>query len=200
MTLIRRLLASLGMVLFSCRVFARPGKPADFPLSQVRPGLRGVGRTIFQGDRIDEFQVEILGVLKNALAPQRSLILARLSGGPLATTGVISGMSGSPVYINGKLMGAVSRSFPLSKEPIAGITPIEEMLTVVPSAPIAAASALPNDTYRIANTYGGYRPARPAARTLRRGPRRRERRPVPANRAGSTRRRRMARAVWGAPA
>jgi hypothetical protein len=155
MTLIRRLLASLGIVLFLAGLLPSQENPAIFPLREVRPGLKGVGRTIFQGDRIDEFQVEILGVLKNALAPQRSLILARLSGGPLATTGVISGMSGSPVYIDGRLMGAVSRSFPLSKEPIAGITPIEEMLTVVPSAATAAAPALPNDTYRIANTYGG---------------------------------------------
>ena len=72
-----------------------------------------------------DFKVHILGVLKNVQAPQRNLILARLEGGPLAETGVIAGMSGSPVYIDGRLVGAVSYSigaFP--KEPIAGITPI----------------------------------------------------------------------------
>src|SRR5579872_2883417 len=151
MTLLRRLLASLGMVLFLAGVLPGQNNPAIFPLSEVRPGMKGVGRTIFQDDRIDEFQVEVLGVLKNALAPQRSLILARLSGGPLATTGVISGMSGSPVYIDGKLVGAVSRSFPLSKEPIALITPMEDMLTVEPSRAAAAPRASANAKVRIVN-------------------------------------------------
>ena len=92
-----------------------------FPIADVKPGLKGVGRTIFEGDKIEEFQVEILGVLKNVLAPKHDLILARLSGGPLEKTGVIAGMSGSPVYIDGKLVGAVAISFPFSKEPLAGI-------------------------------------------------------------------------------
>ena len=155
MKLLRRLLASLGMILFLAGFSFGQASPPIFPLSQVRPGLKGVGRTIFQGDKIEEFQVEILGVLKNALAPKRSLILARLSGGPLATTGVISGMSGSPVYIDGKLVGAVSRSFQLSKEPIAGITPIEDMMRVVPSPSAASTPALANDAYRIAPGFGG---------------------------------------------
>ena len=110
-----------------------------FPLDQVRAGLKGVGRTVFEGDRIDEFQVEILGVLKNALAPKQDLILARLSGGPLEKTGVIAGMSGSPVYIDGKLVGAVARAFPFAKEAITGITPIEQMVQVVPEAVRASA-------------------------------------------------------------
>jgi hypothetical protein len=152
--MLRRLLASLGMVLFVASGLLGQGNPPIFPLRDVRPGLKGVGRTIFQGDKIDEFQVEILGVLKNAVAPQRDLILARLSGGPLATTGVISGMSGSPVYVDGKLVGAVSRSFPLSKEPIALITPIEEMMTVVPSAPTAASPA-PSASRSTLNSYAG---------------------------------------------
>src|ERR1035441_7020989 len=130
MMLPKRLFTSLAMVLlFPYTTLFRSSTPI-FPLSDIRPGLKGVGRTIFEGDKIEEFQVEFLGVLKNALAPKRDLILARLTGGPLATTGVISGMSGSPVYVDGKLVGAVSRAFPLSKGAIAGITPIEEMLTV----------------------------------------------------------------------
>src|SRR5664279_310355 len=98
--------------------------------------MRGVGRTVFSGNQIDEFQVEILGVLDNA-GPKQSLILARLSGGPLEHTGVLQGMSGSPVYIGGKLIGAVALAFPYSKDPIAGIRPIEEMLRVasLPAAP-----------------------------------------------------------------
>lgn len=105
-----------------------------FPLSEIRPGLKGVGRTIFEGDKIEEFQVDFLGVLKNAIGPKHDVILARLSGGPLEKTGVIAGMSGSPVYVDGKLVGAVALAFPFSKDPIAGITPIQEMLDVVPGA------------------------------------------------------------------
>ena len=89
----------------------------------------GIGRTVFQGDQLEEFKVHILGVLRNVIGPRRNLILARLEGGPLAKTGVIAGMSGSPVYIDGRLVGAVSYSLgQFSKEPIAGITPIDEMI------------------------------------------------------------------------
>jgi hypothetical protein len=95
----------------------------------------GIGRTIFEGAELQDFKVHILGVLKNVQAPQRNLILARLEGGPLAQTGVIAGMSGSPVYVDGRLIGAVSYSigaFP--KEPIAGITPIAEMIEATADA------------------------------------------------------------------
>ncbi|MBY0494128.1 MAG: hypothetical protein K2Y23_07915 [Cyanobacteria bacterium] len=99
------------------------------PLDQVRPGMIGVGRTVFSGTRLEDFKVEILGVMRNVIGPKRNLILARLEGGPLAKTGVIAGMSGSPVYVDGKLMGAVSYSLgQFSTEPIAGITPIDEMV------------------------------------------------------------------------
>src|SRR5438445_6919688 len=77
-----------------------------------------------------EFDVEVLGVLKN-FAPKQDMILARLSGGPLSRTGVIAGMSGSPVYIDGKLIGAVAFSFPYATEPIAGIQPIQQMLSLL---------------------------------------------------------------------
>ncbi len=105
-----------------------------FPLKDVRPGMHGVGRTVFHGDQIEEFQVEILGVLEN-LGPKQTIILAKLSGGPLAETGVMQGMSGSPVYIDGKLLGAIALGFPFSKEPIAGIQPIEPMLADAGSGP-----------------------------------------------------------------
>ncbi|HSP06612.1 MAG TPA: SpoIVB peptidase S55 domain-containing protein [Acidobacteriota bacterium] len=97
------------------------------PLSEVKVGMTGVGRTVFKGANIEEFQVEILGVLNNYL-PQQNLILATLKGGNLEDTGVIAGMSGSPVFINGKMIGAVSYAWPFSKTPIAGITPIESMM------------------------------------------------------------------------
>jgi hypothetical protein len=106
-----------------------------FPLRDVRPGMKGIGRTVFQGGQVEEFQVEILGVLENS-GPKQSIILARLSGGPLAQTGVMQGMSGSPVYIDGKLLGAIALGFPFSKEPIAGIQPIEQM--VANASPVPA--------------------------------------------------------------
>jgi hypothetical protein len=115
--------------------------PEIFPLKDVHAGQHGVGRTVFAGTRVEEFQVEILGVLDN-LGPRQSIILARLSGGPLANTGVMQGMSGSPVYIDGKLVGAVALSFPQSKEAIAGIRPIEDMLRVEPKPPGDAARQL----------------------------------------------------------
>jgi hypothetical protein len=98
------------------------------PISEVRAGMTGVGRTVFEGSTLQDFKVHILGVLRNVQGPRRDLILARLEGGPLAQTGVAQGMSGSPVYVDGRLIGAVSYSIgAFSKEPIAGITPIEEM-------------------------------------------------------------------------
>src|SRR5271157_3394824 len=104
-------------------------QPAIFPLKDIRPGQSGIGKTIFSGSKVEEFQVEVLGVLEN-LGPKQSIILARLSGGPLEKTGVMQGMSGSPVYIDGKLVGAVALAFPFSKDAIAGIRPIEEMLAI----------------------------------------------------------------------
>ena len=104
------------------------GQSRTFPVDELKAGMVGVGKTVFEGDRLDEFKVHILGVLRNVIGPRRNLILARLEGGPLANTGVIAGMSGSPVYIDGRLVGAVSYSLgQFSKEPIAGITPIDEM-------------------------------------------------------------------------
>jgi hypothetical protein len=118
--------------------------PPHMSVGEVRPGMIGIGRTVFEGTRVEEFQVKILGVIENVIGTHRNLILARLEGGPLANTGVIAGMSGSPVYIDGRLIGAVSYSLgSFSKEPIAGITPIEEMtdatsLGEAPARPRAA--------------------------------------------------------------
>ena len=112
------------------------------PLGEVRAGMKGIGRTVFSGTRIEEFQVEVLGVLEN-VGPRQSLILGRLSGGPLAHSGVLQGMSGSPVYIGGRLVGAVATAFAFSKDPIAGIRPIEEMVRApVPASPARARTPL----------------------------------------------------------
>ena len=113
-----------------------PASSALMPIDEVRPGMHGIGRTVFEGSEPQEFKVQILGVLRNINGPQRNLVLARLEGGPLANTGVLQGMSGSPVYIDGKLLGAVSYSIgAFSKEPIAGITPIGEMTETAALAP-----------------------------------------------------------------
>src|SRR5919109_4725379 len=113
-----------------------PATTALMPIDEIRAGMAGVGRTVFQGSDLQEFKVRILGVLHNVTGPKRDLILAKLEGGPLAETGVAQGMSGSPVYVDGRLIGAVSYSVgAFSKEPIAGITPIAEMKDATAMAP-----------------------------------------------------------------
>ncbi len=122
-------IALLGAALAWLGLAAVSATTSHMPVEEVRAGMTGVGRTVFQGSEIEEFRVEVIGILRNVLGPRRNLILARLDGGPLASAGVIAGMSGSPVYIDGRLVGAVSYSLgAFSKEPIAGITPIDEML------------------------------------------------------------------------
>jgi SpoIVB peptidase S55 len=134
-TLAFMLAGSLALAAAGLQSPAAPASTSDtalMPASDLRPGMVGVGRTVFDGTRVEEFKVHILGVLENVMGPDRRLILARLEGGPLADTGVIAGMSGSPVYVDGRLIGAVSYSLgAFSKEPIAGITPIEEMTDAV---------------------------------------------------------------------
>lgn len=128
-------------VLLAWSAFAlhAPAAPRYMPVSDVKPGMVGIGRTVFQGTNIEEFRAHILGVLRSNVGPRRDLILARLEGGPLAKTGVIAGMSGSPVYIDGQLIGAVSYSLgSFATEPIAGITPIAEMMDATRPPPATA--------------------------------------------------------------
>ena len=105
--------------------------PADdiLPFSEVKVGMKGEGRSVFQGSEISRFNAQVIGVMEN-IAPKRNLILVRLSGDPVDKTGVQEGMSGSPIYVGDRVIGAVAYSWPFSKEPIAGVTPIEEMLEV----------------------------------------------------------------------
>ena len=98
------------------------------PVSDVRPGMTGYGMTVFQGTKPERFEVEVLGVLQGVPNPKQCSVIARLSGPLVDRTGVFAGMSGSPVYIDGKLVGAVAFTFPFAKEPIAGITPIQYMI------------------------------------------------------------------------
>jgi hypothetical protein len=128
-------IAAAATILAALTWIPLPASTALMPIDEIRPGMTGVGRTVFQGTELQEFKVQILGVLRNIQGPKRDLILAKLEGGPLADTGVAQGMSGSPVYINGRLIGAVSYSIgAFSKEPIAGITPIAEMKDATQSA------------------------------------------------------------------
>jgi hypothetical protein len=124
---IRRLALTLLIALVG--VSALPsGAASQMGVDEIRPGMVGIGRTVFDGTHVEEFKAHIIGVLENVIGTHRNLILAKLEGGPLANTGVIAGMSGSPVYIDGRLIGAVSYALgSFSKEPIAGITPIAEM-------------------------------------------------------------------------
>jgi hypothetical protein len=128
-------IASLGGVVAAQKVV--PQKPAGdvqlkgvtlFPLEDLRPGMKGTARTVFSGTETQEFGVEILGVIPGYPGPRQSAIIARLSGANVEKTGVFAGMSGSPVYIDGKIVGAIAFSFPFAKEPIAGITPIKQMI------------------------------------------------------------------------
>ena len=118
-----RLAAALALTGFAF------GQPRIMPLKEVKAGMRGIGKTVFADSRVEDFPVEILGVMEN-MGPRQSIILARLGGPQVERTGVMQGMSGSPVYIDGRLIGAVALAFPFAKEPIAGVRPIEEMLDV----------------------------------------------------------------------
>jgi len=103
------------------------GKTVYWDADEIRRGMKGYGLTVFQGVKIEKFQVEVVGVLKR-VRPGRDLVLCKLSGGPLAKTGVIAGMSGSPIYVDGKLLGALAYAWGFAKEPIAGITPFAQMV------------------------------------------------------------------------
>jgi hypothetical protein len=127
LTIALSLLAALSAVALGSD--PKPGL-AFMPLEDVRPGMKGYGMTVFQGSKPERFEVEILGLLNGIPNPKQSIVIARLSGPQAERTSVFAGMSGSPVYIDGKLLGAVAYAFPFAKEPIAGITPIKQMIDI----------------------------------------------------------------------
>src|SRR5215470_12325577 len=108
----------------------KPSKTEFFPVEKVKPGMRAVGYTVFTGSEPKKFELEILGVLTGFPNPQQNAVLSRLLGDELQHTGVFQGMSGSPVYIDGKLLGAVAFGYQFAKDPIAGIMPIQYMIDV----------------------------------------------------------------------
>jgi SpoIVB peptidase S55 len=114
------------------RAGAMPEAGSFWAVDDVRAGMKGIGKTCVKGTKVESFDVEVLGVLRNT-SPGRDMVLARLAGLNLDKTGVIQGMSGSPVYLEGKLLGAVAYAWPYGKEPIAGITPFVQMRDFVAS-------------------------------------------------------------------
>src|SRR5205809_704554 len=131
----RRAALASGVVyslLLSFATFAQTSKSVEtIPVSQIHAGMHGVAYTVFEGTKPEAMQVEVLGVLKNANGPKGDVILVRLGGKKAEYTGVVAGMSGSPVYFDGRLAGALAfRIGEFSKEPIAGVTPIAEMLEI----------------------------------------------------------------------
>src|SRR2546422_4517528 len=131
----RRAALASGVVyslLLSFATFAQTSKSVEtIPVSQIHAGMHGVAYTVFEGTKPEAMQVEVLGVLKNANGPKGDVILVRLGGKKAEYTGVVAGMSGSPVYFEGRFAGGPGfRIGDSSKEPIAGVTPIAEMLEI----------------------------------------------------------------------
>ena len=112
-----------------CLAQTQPPLNQTLPLDQVRPGMQGYAYTIFAGDQVEKFDLEVIGVMPNFLGPKQSIILVQLKGPKVEHTGVVAGMSGSPVYLEGRLAGALSLKLGIfTKEPIAGVTPIADVL------------------------------------------------------------------------
>ncbi len=146
-------LFSCALALVVCMGVAAAARAAETPtiaVEELRPGMRGVAYTVFEGVRPEKMEVEVLGVLKNVIGPRKHVILVRLHGEKPEFTGVVAGMSGSPVYIDDKLVGALAYKIGIfNKEPIAGITPIADMLeisaqdmTPAPSTHVARTQAI----------------------------------------------------------
>jgi hypothetical protein len=163
---LRKLLPTLlaALILLTGPAVARADDtPAIFPLSQVQPGMKCVVYTIFTGDQIEKVDLVVLGVLHNAIGPKQDIILVQLLGEKVEHTGVVAGMSGSPVYYDGKLVGALSLKLGVfTKEAIGGVTPIENMLDVgkapeLPANLSASAAAVSAPTTNTGNTFSASR-------------------------------------------
>src|SRR5256885_12875734 len=123
-------LLALSVSLLGSVLTAQTSQPT-IPVSQIHAGMRGTALTVFEGVKPESMDVEVLGVLHNVNGPKGDIILVRLHGQKVEYTGVVAGMSGSPVYFDGKLAGAIAfRIGEFSKEPIAGVTPIADMLEI----------------------------------------------------------------------
>jgi hypothetical protein len=138
----RRLCLALLAVLLLAgpRTVRATDAPAIIPVSEIKPGMKGVAYTIFQGDQVEKIDLEVIGILHNAVGPQLDVILVRLLGDKVQQTGVVAGMSGSPVYFDGKLAGALALKLgQFTREAIGGVTPISDMFEIE-KAPAATAN------------------------------------------------------------
>src|SRR5207237_7910310 len=159
----RAVLLSAVLCLFSfLPLTAQQKKFETIAVDQIHAGMHGVAYTVFQGTKPEPMNLEVLGILKNANGPKGDIILVRLIGEKPEYTGVVAGMSGSPVYLDGKLAGALAfRIGTFSKEPIAGVTPIGEMLEInaLDQTPtdttVAAKSIAPSKTSSPGSTSSG---------------------------------------------
>lgn len=127
---IRALAALLGLALSLLPTVGFAGEPDPktyWNIADIRPGMKGTGRTVMVGTALEEFEAEVLGVMKG-VSPGRDMVLCRLKGCKLEHSGIIQGMSGSPIYIDGKLLGAVAFAWEFAKDPIAGVTPFSQMV------------------------------------------------------------------------
>src|SRR5262245_57693209 len=128
-----KVFAALIAVAASVSGWARAGEPdpkSYWNVSQIRPGMKGVGQTVMRGTKLEEFGAEVLGVMRG-VSPGRDMVLCRLTGCNLEHAGIIQGMSGSPIFIDGKLLGAVAFAWEFAKDPIAGVTPFQQMVQYV---------------------------------------------------------------------
>ena len=141
------ILLAIGLAFAGSLPTRATDNPETFPLSNVKPGMKGVAYTIFEGDQIEKIDLEVIGVLHNAIGPKLDIILVRLLGDKVQQTGVVAGMSGSPVYFDGKLAGALSLKLgQFTREAIGGVTPIADMFEIEksPAAPAPAVAGMPS--------------------------------------------------------
>src|ERR1700677_2174688 len=133
-------LVVLAFLIIYCVPIQADDATATFPLKDIKPGMKGEVYTIFQGDTIEKVDLVVIGILENALGPQQDIILVQLLGDKAEHSGVVAGMSGSPVYFDGKLAGALSLKLGIfTKEAIGGVTPIANMIDIEKSNPAGAA-------------------------------------------------------------
>jgi len=125
-------LAALGLLaslpgLKSAQAGAATSRPDTMPVSQIHRGMKGYGLTVFEGTRPERFDVEVIDVLKN-FRPRQDLILVKTKHPRLEVAKVVAGMSGSPIYLDNKMIGAYAYGWSFGSEPVAGVTPIDNMI------------------------------------------------------------------------
>lgn len=126
------LVAALAVLGTAAAKAAEPDPKTYWDVNDIRPGMKGTGRTVMTGTKLEQFGAEVLGVMRD-VSPGRDMILCRLTGCNLEHAGIIQGMSGSPIYVDGKLLGAVAFAWEFAKDPIAGVTPFDQMVRYVRS-------------------------------------------------------------------